>query len=69
MQNGLGIDKDLDMAFQLFLRAAEQDHVAAQYHLANCYEKGWGSAVDLRQATIWFEKAAMGTVFTPLVSK
>lgn len=60
MQNGLGIEKDLEMAFQLFLRAAQQDHVVAQYHLANCYEKGLGIPIDLRQATVWFEKAAMG---------
>lgn len=60
LQSGLGIERDLDLAFQLFTRAAEQDHVAAEYHLANCYEKGLGCEVDLRQATIWFERAAMG---------
>ena len=60
LQNGAGIEKDLSTAFDLFKRAAEQDHVAAQYHLANCYERGLGCAVDLHQASIWFERAALG---------
>lgn len=59
-QEGLGIQKDLAAAFHLFKKAAESDHIAAQYHLGNCYEKGLGCELDLTLATRWFERAALG---------
>ena len=60
LQNGVGVSRDLIAAFDMFKRAAEQKHVSAAFHLANCYEKGLGCTVDLRQATLWFERAAFG---------
>lgn len=59
-QEGLGVEKDLVAAFELFKQAAESDHISAQFHLGNCYEKGLGCELDLTLATRWFERAALG---------
>lgn len=59
-QEGLGVEKDLVGAFQLFKKAAESDHISAQFHLGNCFEKGIGCELDLTLATRWFERAALG---------
>ncbi|CAG8546765.1 9329_t:CDS:2 [Ambispora gerdemannii] len=58
LQLGIGCEKNEELAFQYFRQAAEQDHLAAMYHLANALEKGIGCEIDLQAATIWFEKAA-----------
>lgn len=54
------MEKDPVAAFELFKQAAESDHLSAQFHLANCFEKGLGCPLDLTLATRWFERAALG---------
>jgi hypothetical protein len=46
------------MAVRYFRLAAEQGHLAGQYHLANALEKGLGCEVQLEEASMWFERAA-----------
>lgn len=46
------------MAVRYFGLAAQQGQVAAQYHLALCYEKGLGTQVDLQESLVWYERAA-----------
>jgi ATP-dependent protease ClpP protease subunit len=50
----------LDAAFALWLPLAQQGHVAAQYNVANMYEKGTGVARDAAQAAHWYVEAAKG---------
>ena len=40
--NGNGVPKDFEQAVNWYRKAAEQDHVAAQYNLAVAYEVGDG---------------------------
>jgi hypothetical protein len=47
-------------AFALWLPLAQQGHVAAQYNVADMYEKGTGVARDAAQAAHWYVEAAKG---------
>jgi TPR repeat protein len=38
--------------------SAEQDFVQGQSNLAECYEKGYGTSIDMDKAIYWYEKAA-----------
>ena len=55
---GEGIDQDLATAVRWYLKAAEQGHAEAQYHLGYSYEHGEGVPADLEQAKTWYRKAA-----------
>ena len=54
----LGLAQDLEQAAQWFLKAAEQDHVRAQYSLALSYLLGEGVRKDAVDALQWFLLAA-----------
>jgi len=56
---GEGVAKDLQQAFALFKRAAENNYAPAQYKLGIAYAYGEGTNSDLAQAFYWYEKAAM----------
>jgi len=56
--NGLGVDKDLGLAFEWTLKAAEQGLMQAQNNLGWYYEHGIGVACDFSQALTWYEQAA-----------
>lgn len=57
-QQGKGVPKDHEQAFQWFQKAAESGHVKAQYSLATMYENGWGVTADEQYAASWYQKAA-----------
>ena len=38
-----GVPKDLEKAFEWFMKAAEQGHAEAQYFVGHAYYFGWGS--------------------------
>jgi TPR repeat protein len=59
LQSGQGVEQDLKHAFEMFQRSAALQHVAAQFHLANCYENGLGCDLDVAEATAWYERAAL----------
>lgn len=50
--------KVFDNAFKYFQAAAEQDHVEAQFQLAQMYEEGIAVAVSKKHAIKWYAKAA-----------
>ncbi|MGH8612737.1 MAG: serine/threonine-protein kinase [Gammaproteobacteria bacterium] len=56
-RNGTG-QRDDRKAFGLFLRAAEQGHAQAQYHLGQMYGRGRGTTQDYEKAFSWLQKAA-----------
>ena len=55
---GDGVEKDLQLAFGQFLKAANQGHTAAQYRIATAYAYGEGVTQDYQQAAEWYGKAA-----------
>lgn len=57
-RNGMGRQRDDRDAFGLLLRAAEQGHAQAQYHLGQMYGRGRGTAQDYEKALSWLQKAA-----------
>jgi len=57
-RNGMGRQRDDREAFGLLLRAAEQGHAQAQYHLGQMYGRGRGTAQDYGKALSWLQKAA-----------
>src|SRR5436190_535378 len=53
-----GTEKNLEKAFHWFQKAAEKDHIKAQYKLALLYYNGEGTENNLEKAFYWFQKAA-----------
>ncbi|GET65661.1 uncharacterized protein OCT59_027343 [Rhizophagus irregularis] len=56
-ENGEGTEKDLEKAFYLYQKAAEDDHIEAMINLANIYENGKGMEKDFEKAFYWYQKA------------
>jgi TPR repeat protein len=55
---GQGVQKDLDQAFNWYLKAAQQGAAPAQLNVGQMYAEGKGVTADMNQAKIWFGKAA-----------
>ena len=53
-----GAPKDADAAFRWYKRAAEGDHIAAQYGLGQCYARGIGTEKDPERAVELFAETA-----------
>ena len=53
-----GFRRDSSESARWFQRAAEQDHVDAQFHLAEAYYHGVGVDRDREEAANWFHAAA-----------
>ncbi|MDJ0820545.1 MAG: SEL1-like repeat protein [Paracoccaceae bacterium] len=53
----LQTDSDPAAAFDWYLAAAEQEHVAAQYELARAYARGHGTGVNTAEALRWLTAA------------
>ena len=52
------VDEDVDAAFVLFQKAAEQGHVGALYMMADCLIEGEGTSVDVARAVPLLYQAA-----------
>ena len=48
-----------ELAFGMFLNAANEGHLEAQFSLAYSYNIGRGTAIDYAKAFEWYKKAAM----------
>ena len=57
-RSGKGVARDMEVAFELFLRAAEGGLRTAQSRVGLAFATGEGVAVDLVEACRWFELAA-----------
>ena len=53
-----GIEKSEEEAVEWYRRAANNNHSAAQYNLANCLFVGRGCDVDQAEAAEWYRKSA-----------
>jgi TPR repeat protein len=54
----IGLPVDYDKAFSLYLQASKQNHPAATYRTAVCYEIGAGTRRDYNHAMQFYRKAA-----------
>jgi hypothetical protein len=52
------LEEDAEAAFGLFKKAAEQDHTAACYMMADCLVEGEGTEISVAQAVPLFYRAA-----------
>jgi TPR repeat protein len=52
------LEEDAKAAFELFQRAAKQDHTAALYMMADCLVEGEGTEISVAQAVPLFYRAA-----------
>lgn len=57
-ENGVGVKKDMDMASEFYLRAAELGMNEAQRKIAGWYERGEYFQRDLVKAMIWYRKCS-----------
>ena len=57
-RKGLGVEKDLKKAFELYMYAAERGHPEDQSNIGYMYMRGDGVDVDYKQSMVWLEKAA-----------
>jgi len=58
--NGIGVEKNTEIAFQWVERAANQNYADAQYLLGKLYEEGLGIQADPKKAKSLILKAAHG---------
>ncbi|CAG8500273.1 4959_t:CDS:1 [Ambispora gerdemannii] len=63
-RDGIGVDRDPGMAYELFRQGAALQHPAAQYHLSLCYRDGIGTTVDSLSHFYWCNKSAVSG-YTP----
>lgn len=57
-QSGLGVKKDLKLAFDLFIEVAELGLTRAYFDVAISYEKGMGVEKNIKEAIKWYKKSA-----------
>jgi len=57
-QNGLGVQQNLELAYQWYLKAAKSDFTRAQNKLAYLYLEGLGVEQNSGEALKWFQQAA-----------
>ena len=50
------LGQDLDKAFQLYLKAAEKEHIGAIIAIINCYKNGIGTIQNHNKAKEWEQK-------------
>ena len=58
LENGWGVDKNLDKAFKLYKAAAEKGLVNAIKKIADCYYNGYMVTQDYDEAAKWYKKGA-----------
>ena len=57
-EEGRGVTKNLQKAFEWYSKAAANNHNGAQFKLGEYYNNGWAVTKDPTKASQWFEKAA-----------
>ncbi len=57
-EEGLGTPQNMALAYQFYIRGAEQDDAKSMNNLGSMYERGTGVAKNLSEARRWYEQAA-----------
>ncbi|GBC22538.2 kinase-like domain-containing protein [Rhizophagus irregularis DAOM 181602=DAOM 197198] len=55
---GIGIEIDMQKAFELYQKSADLENMVAQYNLGVMYENGKEITKDLNKAIYWYKKSA-----------
>ena len=55
---GVGLKKNLPLAFKYFLRAAGNGHLEAAFKVGRCYLYGKGIKANLKKSLLWLGRAA-----------
>ncbi|RGB36917.1 kinase-like domain-containing protein [Rhizophagus diaphanus] len=55
---GIETSENLNQAFNLFIKASEQDHTLGQFYVGLCYEFGYGTEKNEKLSSEFFEKVA-----------
>ena len=58
LESGTYLDKDVELAFEYYLKAAENGHNKAQYYVANCYKNGIITDLNEQEAFRFFKLAS-----------
>jgi TPR repeat protein len=56
--NGKGVEQNYKEAIDWFKKAAEKEHIDAQYSLGLMYYNGEGTEQNYKEAANWYKKAA-----------
>lgn len=56
-EDGTDVKKDLQQAFDWYMKAAKQSHAPSQYKVGLFYEKGFGTTKNDKEALSWYNKA------------
>ena len=56
---GLGVEKNIEEAFNWYLKAAKKGHMESQYNIGFCYLHGDYVAQNNKTAVYWYKKAAI----------
>ncbi|KAG9307696.1 hypothetical protein G9A89_023261 [Geosiphon pyriformis] len=63
-RGGIGIEKDLNIAFYWTLKSAEGGCPCGACDVAYCYRKGIGTKIDKRKSFLWYIRSAKSGVAT-----
>jgi hypothetical protein len=61
-QQGMGVDKNIDLALNWYRRAGQLGHAEAEYNLGIAYIEGIGAPYNPKRAAAFFKKAAFGGI-------
>ena len=63
---GLGIDKNKDKAYEYYKSSADQGNICAQHNLGHSYENGDVTNIDYEESIKWYKLAAdKGNIKSP----
>lgn len=57
-REGWGTEKNLQTAFDYYMKAAQQGNVGGMFEVGWCYQSGEAGVKDYSKAVEWYEKAA-----------
>ena len=57
LQNGDGVEKNINKAFEFFGKAARKRHGSAMVNYGLCFKRGEGCEKNLKESALWFKKA------------
>lgn len=58
LENGIGIEKNLNKAFEWYKKSAENDNSEGMFSIGYAYHNGIGIDRDIEKAIYWYEKAS-----------
>ncbi|WP_321337339.1 tetratricopeptide repeat protein [uncultured Cohaesibacter sp.] len=66
--NGIGVEKNLYKAADLYHKAAEYEHIPSMFHLGICYQDLRSDTLNNEKSMYWYEKAAEAGVVVSMLA-